>query len=137
MKRIHKINTSINKESFVYHPSTHSLFKTSPIVSEILEKYYNEKQSVEDIALKYKIDPGKIKETINKFDVHIETVKAELSKKKENVSEQPNSIEVKVNVSHICNLRCLYCYALDGSYGQKGLMDREIAESTVHFLKIA
>ncbi|WP_033827806.1 radical SAM/SPASM domain-containing protein [Bacillus andreraoultii] len=45
----------------------------------------------------------------------------------EKYNENLNTI--KINVSHGCNLRCSYCYAGNGDYGDKGLcMNRDIAQ---------
>lgn len=42
---------------------------------------------------------------------------------------------VKIHVSNTCNLRCKYCYAHGGDYGQaKALMDIETARKVVRFI---
>lgn len=35
---------------------------------------------------------------------------------------------IKINVSHLCNLACTYCYASEGEYNSKGLMSEEVME---------
>lgn len=40
-----------------------------------------------------------------------------------------------LNVAHLCNMRCRYCFAQQGSFGQtQGLMDLEVARQAVDFL---
>ncbi len=40
-----------------------------------------------------------------------------------------------LNVAHACNMRCRYCFAEQGSFGQnQGLMDLEVAKQAVDFL---
>ena len=42
---------------------------------------------------------------------------------------------VCLNVAHLCNMRCRYCFAQQGSFGQtQGIMDLEIAKQAVDFL---
>ena len=40
-----------------------------------------------------------------------------------------------LNVAHLCNMRCRYCFAQQGSFGQsQGLMSMEVARQAVDFL---
>jgi len=40
-----------------------------------------------------------------------------------------------LNVAHLCNMRCRYCFAQQGSFGQsQGLMNMEVARQAVDFL---
>jgi len=41
---------------------------------------------------------------------------------------------ISLNVSQICNMKCIYCYGRDGEYGEKGLMYRSTAFKAVDFL---
>ena len=39
-----------------------------------------------------------------------------------------------LNISHNCNLRCVYCYGIDGSYGtEKALMSRDEVKKAIDF----
>ncbi|MBT1247641.1 MULTISPECIES: 4Fe-4S cluster-binding domain-containing protein [unclassified Thermosipho (in: thermotogales)] len=47
-----------------------------------------------------------------------------------------NSINFKpqllvLTVSHMCNLKCVYCYAEEGTYHSKGLMNLETAKKAI------
>lgn len=39
-----------------------------------------------------------------------------------------------LNIAHICNLRCSYCFAGDGAYGTHGVMDEHTAKNAIDFL---
>ncbi|MCB0743230.1 MAG: 4Fe-4S cluster-binding domain-containing protein, partial [Ignavibacteriae bacterium] len=41
---------------------------------------------------------------------------------------------ISLNVAQVCNLSCVYCYAVDGEYGLKGKMRHPIAKKSVDFL---
>ncbi len=41
---------------------------------------------------------------------------------------------ISLNVAQLCNLSCIYCYGVDGEYGEKGLMKEEIAYAAVDWL---
>lgn len=60
---------------------------------------------------------------------HVEVMDSKVSYKKGSCDS------VKIHVSNTCNLRCRYCYAHGGNYGQPNtLMDRETAERIVYFI---
>lgn len=39
-----------------------------------------------------------------------------------------------LNVAHVCNLRCSYCFAGDGEYGASGVMSEATAKNAIDFL---
>ena len=39
-----------------------------------------------------------------------------------------------LNIAHVCNLRCTYCFAGDGQYGGAGIMDKGTAINAIDFL---
>lgn len=123
---IHKITSKNNL--FLYHPLTQSLFRISSLVGNILEDYCIKKLSSVEIAKKNKVNPKDIDSIIKKFYDNIYDIEKKLKEKKETFRV---SIEIKVNVSHECNLNCIYCYSKDGTYGLKGKMNDDIAEATV------
>lgn len=41
---------------------------------------------------------------------------------------------IAMNVAQLCNLSCIYCYGVDGEYGEKGLMNQQTAFQTVDWL---
>jgi uncharacterized protein len=42
---------------------------------------------------------------------------------------------MSLNVSQICNMKCSYCWANEGSYNNKGLMDLNVAKKSINLLK--
>jgi uncharacterized protein len=48
-------------------------------------------------------------------------------------AEQPIR-SISINVTQICNLRCIYCYGDEGEYGMRGVMDEKTANKCVDFL---
>lgn len=56
-----------------------------------------------------------------------------------NVQEESEEIileALKIHVSNTCNLRCKYCYAQGGNYGEEdSLMDMQTAEDVVNFIR--
>lgn len=128
---LHKIISTNN--SFLYHAQTHTLFKISPPVGDILEDYFIEGLTNEEIASKYKISLEDIDNLVKKFCNHAYEIQNRI-KERQKVSRP--SIEVKVNVSHECNLNCIYCYSKDGTYGLRSKMDDDIATSVVKFFEM-
>lgn len=41
---------------------------------------------------------------------------------------------ISLNVAQLCNLSCIYCYGVDGEYGEKGLMKEETAFTAIDWL---
>jgi|GEM_PF-887045 len=41
---------------------------------------------------------------------------------------------ISLNVAQLCNLSCIYCYGVDGEYGEKGLMKGDTAFEAVDWL---
>lgn len=133
---VHKIVNPYNREEiFIYHPNTHTLFKADTIVAEILDEYINGNQWFPRIIARYNVKIEEINEVINKFNEYIAKAKTFLSDRDKAFEKWRDSIEVKVNVSHVCNLRCIYCYGVEGTYGLKGKMNKHVAVSTVIFFE--
>jgi uncharacterized protein len=59
-----------------------------------------------------------------------------LQKQKEETLPEVSINHLALNVAELCNLRCTYCYAGDGDYGNKSLMSFELARRVVQaFIK--
>lgn len=128
--KIYRINSSNN--TFIYHPSIQSLFRVSPIVADILADFHNEMIPIAEISAKHGNPFDNIKEMVDEFDKHINNVKTTLIERQKN---HRDSIEIKMDVAHYCNLKCIYCYSNDGTYGLKGKMSVDTAISTVNFFE--
>lgn len=125
---VYRINSDNN--TFIYHPSTQSLFRVSPIVADVLLDFYNEMVPIAEISKKYEILFDNAKEIIDKLNSNISNTKTKIIDRQ---SSHRNSIEIKMNVVHLCNLNCIYCYSNDGTYGLKGKMSVDTALSAVSF----
>lgn len=99
---------------------------------EIIEDYCIKKLTGPEIAQKYKIALDDIKQVIKIFSENIYDAKKQIMERQKNFHV---SIEIKINVSHECNLNCIYCYSRDGTYGLKGKMDENIALAVVNFFE--
>jgi len=75
-------------------------------------------------------------EAFNEFIASYE--EGSLFSSEQEISWDMNELEVKalcLNIAHICNMRCSYCFARQGDFGlAKGLMPWETAKSAVDFL---
>lgn len=127
-----KIIEGKENRKFVYYPKTHSLFEISPIVGEILDYAFNKNLTPHEISTRCNIPYSQVKEIIEKFNLLIKSEKEKIKKKNK---EKKEGIEVKINIAHKCNLKCIYCYANYGTYGTPSLMDETTAISTVHFFE--
>ncbi|MDH7603444.1 MAG: SPASM domain-containing protein [Melioribacter sp.] len=41
---------------------------------------------------------------------------------------------ISLNIAQLCNLNCIYCYGIDGEYGEKGYMNKQTAFKAVDWL---
>lgn len=60
-------------------------------------------------------------------------VKQYLQNRKETINQQGIKT-IRINVCHACNLKCSYCYASQGNYGETKLMTLECAKNIVNFI---
>lgn len=129
---IHLIENEKNKEMLIYYPQFQELFKVNKVSAAILKEYVNENIPVDILANKYNTSVEKLKEFIKKFEMRLEEVKEKIEAEKE-MRKWRSDVEIKVNVAHKCNMRCIYCYAGEGTYGKPGIMRPEIATDIVPY----
>lgn len=122
----------LTKGKLVYYPPLQAIFKTSEIGASILEKYLNENLPLHTLAKKFNLQPGEIEKFIQRYEQHLEEIRTSIRKRKE-TKENKSFMEIKVHIAHKCNLRCVYCYAKDGTYGEPGMMSSETAIRTVDY----
>ena len=91
----------------------------------------------EEIEARY--DDKQIKEALENLTNFGFICDEEPDYEKISIERDKEVINLVVNVSHNCNLRCKYCFAATGSYnGERDLMSQEMADKTLDwFLKQA
>lgn len=100
---------------------------------------YFSKENVTDDVIQEKYNNEQIQEALNNL-IEFGFICDEEPKYEEIAIEQDKEvINLVVNVSHNCNLRCKYCFASTGNYnGARDLMSQEMADKTLDwFLKQA
>jgi len=125
MFHIHII--SRDDKALVFHPDSYATFRCNSISGRVLEDHFTKGLDVETIARNHLLHPDNVRTLIKNLSERLP--QHTLPRKK-----PYQIIEIKVNVSHTCNLTCAYCYAASGTYGRKAqLMSRHTAVSVVQF----
>ena len=65
--------------------------------------------------------------------IKIIDIKKYLNERKSKI-QIPKIKSIRLNISHSCNLKCSYCYASQGTFGEKKLMNIEMAKSITSFI---
>lgn len=101
---------------------TLGLFKVSEYEAKILESFYNHDRDFDYVSSLLHIEKKKCRDLINVFETPLGPI--------ENLKLEP--AELLLMISQDCNLRCKYCYATGGSYGEKRrFMDTKTAEKAI------
>lgn len=115
---------------YIYDSNSNFIFNYSDLFEDILSNIENYDQENARSFLRQKYPDYDIDDLIAKTksyrivekDIHDPSIQ----------NEEFNSLWL--NISHICNLRCVYCYGIDGTYGtQKTLMKIEDAKNIIDF----
>ena len=113
---------------YLYDSKSNCIFKHSNIVEDILTRYIDGEYSfvTETLSEKYP--------AVN-IDKQMKAYSKLLFNKKD--KENLNCVafdSLWLNISHECNLRCVYCYGGDGTYGtRKPLMTIDDAKKTIDY----
>jgi uncharacterized protein len=67
------------------------------------------------------------------IDQQLELLRESLPKSIERKQDVPSIKVIALNVAQSCNLRCKYCFAGEGDYGQSSLMSQEMGLKAVDF----
>ena len=129
------------KKSFLYDGST-GLFAESSKLLNVALKLVGEKgknEIIDELMLKY--DKDDIETQLNYIEELLDKGYFRNKKGPDNLlvteKEWLNSevlINLWLNISHDCNLRCIYCYGQGGDYGNKRIiMKKEIAKECIDF----
>jgi len=117
-----------DSQTLIYCPEVQQLWVTTPIAARALVAHVNEGVPLEALAQSMGLDLGQLSRFVGEWTSSVASQHKMLS-----VRRSRAFVEVKLNVAHACNLRCIYCYAGDGSYGEPGLMDASTARAAVTF----
>ncbi len=85
-------------------------------------------KELHDLLLKEDVDF--LKDILSNVPDNLIKDKLEIS---DRVEPEPLT-NISLNVAQVCNLSCVYCYAVDGEYGLKGKMTHPVAKKSVDFL---
>lgn len=127
-------------KEILYQVQTGTFFEIDGLVQNILMLAQQEESKEEIIAaLSDQYDFQEILEVIGGLEAH-DILSFTPSSPPEDVpvlSRRDSSapIDVTIHIAHGCNIKCTYCFALGGSYGEKpSMMTFETARQTVDWL---
>lgn len=114
----------------IYHANSGKIFTTSNKIGEMLE-YFENGENLKKACNKFGILDNELEE-INKFFEGLSNSSAKLSR----AEPSTKLTRLAILVSQNCNLRCTYCYAGDGKYGEEAnfLMTPETAKNLIYRL---
>lgn len=113
---------------YLYDSKSNCIFKYSNIVEDILTINIGREKDLVTEALRKKYPAADIDKQMEVYS------KLLLNKKNKENSNRAVFDSLWLNVSHKCNLRCVYCYGGDGTYGtHKPLMSIDDAKKTIDY----
>lgn len=101
----------VDQSYYVFHVPSSSLVRTT--------------RSVFDHLKGKRVDPN--------VESDLEVLRRQLPPSEVRSMPDPEIKVVALNVAQSCNLRCKYCFAGEGDYGQSSLMSRDVSFRTVNF----
>jgi len=104
--------------NIIINLDTFDIFNVTKDIVEVVMFYLN--NNMTETTLKHGKTPEEIEKILSEIGFY------NYSKNK----SRNNSIKsIKINVSHSCNMRCKYCYAFLGTYGDPNLlMDKKVSK---------
>lgn len=57
-----------------------------------------------------------------------------INSKSSNESKKPKLLGMELNTINACNLKCKYCFAIDGTHNKKSIMTKSLAMESIDFL---
>lgn len=122
---LHVINK--NNKYIVFHPESLSIFSVSEDLGKTLTSYETDSMNHDLIASDGYKSEDNITELPKFFN---DMTKINISKDLEWINKEPRTLCLLI--SQACNLRCSYCYADHGTYGEKEkLMDIDTAKKCI------
>lgn len=114
-----------------------NFYSVEPIYCELLD-FFSE-DAITSTQLREKYEESQIQDAIENLIKFNFICKEKPQYEEISIEENKEVINLVMNVSHNCNLRCKYCFASTGNYnGARDLMSQEMADKTLEwFLKQA
>lgn len=143
-KEINIFNFNVGEESFIYDCDTGFLTKSAEILDDILKLFplCTRKEIINKLANKYKESQinnclDQISELYDKgilFNNSRIAVERTPKYSRQSWDDSNLLVNLWLNVSHDCNLRCIYCFGHGGSYGgERGIMEWETAKKCIDY----
>ena len=98
-----------NDNVLIYCNWIQEVIKVTSIGAIITKEYFSNSNDLEILANKYNIQKKQLIEYIENFKNIIRN-KEKSKNQKKYLTHNGNNIEIKLNISHKCNLDCIYCY---------------------------
>ncbi len=126
VKRYHPIKINEN-EYVLYFPEFQELFEVNRSSFNILNDYHENNMKTVQLAKKYNLDVNQINDYLLLTEEKIDNMKSI------DPYSSPESLELKINTTHNCNLECTYCYA--NKYRESSLnMTEKTADNVIEFI---
>jgi uncharacterized protein len=109
-----------------------NFYSVEKIYCDVVNYMSSDEISADEIRNKY--EEQQIEEVLNNLMKFGFICDEEPTYEKIAIARDKEVINLVINVSHNCNLRCKYCFAATGSYnGERGLMSQEMADKTLEW----
>ena len=130
-------NFSHNGINILLDVNKSNFYAVEKIYCDLIDYFNGKKISVEEIEQRY--NDSEIKEALDNLKSFGFIFDRKPEYEQLTIDSDKEVINLVINVSHNCNLRCKYCFAATGSYnGERDLMSQEMADKTLNwFLKQA
>lgn len=122
----------IDKKNYLYNFNTNGIFEVEDYICEVLNSGTDIENKLDKETIKF-LEDNYILRTVDNEKILKQIYKEVLTRK---MSMKPRSLVLMITQQ--CNLRCIYCYGVNGEYNHKGIMDEKIALKSVdYFLQYA
>lgn len=123
---------SHNDVNILLDVNNSSFYAVEEIYGDVARYFNDNGVTIEEIRNKY--DEKQIEEVVENLSAFGFICDEEPEYEKITIDRDKEVINLVVNVSHNCNLRCKYCFASTGNYnGARDLMDQGMADKTLEW----
>ncbi len=122
------------ENDYIFTPGNVSIYQVPPLYYEIATLWQDDAMDIQNMmmgTLSSRYDGALIGLAVQKLQTMLNTPP---SSREETETHVPGLKEIHLQVSHVCNLNCKYCYAEGGNYGGPSLkMDQKTARQAVDY----